>query len=331
MNEIFDTWYAVVNPLAGSGKTLAQWREAESLLYAQGIKYRFVSPESKSDSAASIAKACTRGYRRFIAVGGDGTAHHLLNCIVRYVVTCREKNGDDSVKLEDFTIAVLPIGSGNDWIKSHNIPHDHKKIIELISSNSFSSQDVVKAEILDPVTHDVCKVAYMANIGGYAFDANVCDVVNFQKTHGVTGKLLYLNALKKLAFAQKTTSARIICDGVESFNGPVFTMSIGNGRYSGGGLRQTPSAIMNDGIMDIMLAPKFPIYKLFLNIKNLLNGDIEKVNFIKFFRCATLEIIPEGQGQLVELDGDIIGRAPVRMSFLEGRIRVLHLEPDHKA
>lgn len=331
MNEIVDTWYAVVNPLAGSGKTLAQWREAESFLFSKGIRYKFVTPETKFDSGKLIREACRRGYRRFIAVGGDGTVHQLMRNIVKYVVKSRENDGNDTVKLEDFTLAVLPIGSGNDWIKSHNIPHDHKKIIDLIASNAFSYQDVVRAEILDPSTREVTKVSYMANIGGYAFDANVCDVVNFQKTHGVTGKLLYVNALKKLAFAQKTAPAKIICDGQEVFNGPVFTMSVGNGRYSGGGLRQTPSAIMDDGLLDVMLAPKFPIYKLFLNIKNLLNGNIEQVSFLKFFRCRTLEIIPEGQGQLVELDGEIIGRAPVRLSILDERIKVLHLEQRQSA
>lgn len=331
MKEIIDTWFAVVNPQAGSGKTLAQWREAESLLYAKGIKYRFVSPESKTDSESSIRNACRRGYRKFIAVGGDGTVHHVLRNIVEYVAESREADSEGAPKLEDFTMAVLPIGSGNDWLKSHNIPHDHKKIIDLISSGSFSCQDIVKAEIIDPETGRVCRVAYMANIGGYAFDANVCDVVNFQKTHGVTGKLLYVNALKKLAFAHVSTPARVLCDGKEVFNGDVFTMSIGNGRYSGGGLRQTPSAVMDDGLMDLMLSPRIPVYKLFLNIKKLLNGNIEKVSFLIFHRCSTLEIIPEGQGQLVELDGEIIGRAPVRFSMMKDRINVLHLDQAYNA
>lgn len=331
MNEIIDTWYAVVNPQAGSGKTLSQWREAESFLFAKGIRYKFVTPETKTDSRACIREACRRGYRKFIAVGGDGTVHQLLRNIVKYVVKNAGTAGNENLALEDFTLAVLPIGSGNDWLKSHNIPHDHKEIIDLISSQAFSYQDVVKAEIMDPSTREVTKVSYMANIGGYAFDANVCDVVNFQKTHGVTGKLLYVNALKKLAFAHISSPATILCDGNEVFRGPIYTMSIGNGRYSGGGLRQTPSAVMDDGLVDVMLAPKFPIYKLFLNIKKLLNGNIEKVSFLKFFRCRTIEIIPEGQGQLVELDGEIIGRAPVRLSVLDSRIRVLHLERGYNA
>lgn len=323
MKEILDTWFAIVNPAAGSGKTLAKWRSAEPLLFQNGIHYKFVTPETKRDSSKQITKACKEGFRKFIAVGGDGTVHNVLSAIVEYVDKVKAENSQEEISLNNFYLAVLPIGSGNDWLKSHNIPAQHSKIIELISQGAFSPQDIIKAELFDAESGKITNRAYMANVGGYSFDANVCDIVNFQKTKGITGKMLYFNALKKLALIQKAHPTQIICDGKVVFDDMVYTISFGNGKYSGGGLRQTPSAIMDDGLLDMMLAPKIPIWKVFFNISKLLNGRMESIPFLHFHKARTIEVIPQGQGQLVEIDGDVIGRAPLRLTVLSEQINVL--------
>lgn len=322
MNSIIETWYAVVNPNAGSGRTLAQWRQAEAILYSKGIPYSFSIPETLSDSKNKIREACKEGYRHFIAVGGDGTVHNLLCSIAEYTEKAKNETRAE-IHLSDFYLAVLPIGSGNDWLRSLGIPSESGKIIDLISQKSFSTQDVVKVDIINPENGNISNVAYMANIGGYCFDANVCDVVNFQKTNGVTGKLLYFNAVKNKAKEQKAYRTKIVCDGKTVFDDLLYSMSIGNGKYSGGGLCQTPSAIMNDGILDIMIAPKFPLFKLVKSLRKVLEKRMEEIDFLTFARAREIYVEPYGQGQLVEVDGDIIGRAPAHFYVLDEQINVL--------
>lgn len=324
MNEKSNTWFAIVNPDAGSGKTMAKWHEAEPLLYDNGIEYKFAIPDSPGDSAKWIARACESGYRHFIAVGGDGTVHQLLCGIVNFVES--EKAAGKDIKISDFTLAALPIGSGNDWLKSHNLPNDHEKLIKLIAAGYFAPQDIVRAELFNAESGKIAKTVYMANIGGYAFDASICDVVNFQKSHGVTGKVLYLNALKKQAFAQKPALTKVIVDGKEVYDGPIYSMSFGNGTYSGGGMQQTPSAVIDDGLLNVMAAPKLSFFKIMINLKKLLTGELEKISFLKFFIGKTVEVMPHGQGQLVEIDGDVIGRAPLRLTVLPEQVNVLHLK-----
>lgn len=324
MNEKSNTWFAIVNPDAGSGKTMAKWHEAEPLLYDNGIEYKFAIPDSPGDSAKWIARACESGYRHFIAVGGDGTVHQLLCGIVNFVES--EKAAGNDIKISDFTLAALPIGSGNDWLKSHNLPNDHEKLIKLIAAGYFAPQDIVRAELFNAGSGKIAKTVYMANIGGYAFDASICDVVNFQKSHGVTGKVLYLNALKKQAFAQKPALTKVVVDGNEVYDGPIYSMSFGNGTYSGGGMQQTPSAVIDDGLLNVMAAPKLSFFKIMVNLKKLLAGELEKTSFLKFFIGKTVEVLPHGQGQLVEMDGDVIGRAPLRLTVLSEQINVLHLK-----
>lgn len=324
MEKNESVWMAVVNPAAGAGKTLGRWRSAERVLFDHKVKYHYITPESPSDSYFRIVKACHDGYRRFIAVGGDGTVHNLMGSIAKFVMSQKAEGKD--ISLSDFTLVAIPIGSGNDWLRSHNIPCDYNKIVGMMARGEFHAQDVAKAEVFDPDSGKIIKTSYMANVGGYNFDANVCEVVNAQKKRGIGGKLLYLKALLKMAARQKAYPTRIVCDGATVFDDLCYTISIGNGLYSGGGLCQTPSAVMDDGMLNMMIAPKFPIIRLFTNVHKLLQKRTEEIPFLKFHSASCMEIIPQTQGQLVEIDGDIIGRAPVRITVLPERINVLHCE-----
>lgn len=322
MTQISDTWFAIVNPHAGSGKTLPIWREAEKMLYSKRIRYHAVTPESPAHSVKLIQEACAEGYRKFMAVGGDGTVHTTMGAIVSYIDSCGTRA--DAPRLEEFMLAVMPIGSGNDWLRSHNIPADTASVVNLIAAGSFAKQDVVRADIIDHNCGKILHTSYMANVGGYNFDANVCEVVNGQKSGGSRGKLLYLKALLKMAVSQKAYRTQIVCDGRTVFDDLCYTISIGNGLYSGGGLCQTPSAVMDDGLLDLMIAPKFPVWKLFFNVHKLLQKRTEEIPFLHFCKGSKIEIAPVGQGQLVEIDGEIIGRAPLRIKVLDQRINVLH-------
>ena len=69
-----------------------------------------------------VQNAIKIGFRNIISVGGDGTLHHVVNGIMmqRYV------------KTSDITISVIPLGTGNDWVKTYNIPTSIKEAIEII-------------------------------------------------------------------------------------------------------------------------------------------------------------------------------------------------------
>ncbi|MCD8312535.1 MAG: hypothetical protein LUC24_00055 [Bacteroidales bacterium] len=141
MQDLSDNWIAVVNLHAGAGKTAHLWDRAKSLLVSRGINFECRETRRERHATDIVFNAAQQGYKRFIAVGGDGTVHETLGGIMSYV----EAVGED---LSDFTLAVIPIGSGNDWIKTHNIPLDVEVAVGLIAADSFSMQDVVKATVL---------------------------------------------------------------------------------------------------------------------------------------------------------------------------------------
>ncbi len=307
MTDVKSEWYFIVNPRAGSGKTMTLWVPAEQKLEKLGVPFVTAMTDHKRHATILAHEAAAEGYRKIIAVGGDGSLHETLAGIARY---CDETD----TATEEFTLGVLPIGSGNDWIKSLDVPNDIDKVLELIISGSIGTMDIVK------VSGGGDKICYMANIGGTGFDAHVCHRVNFQKESGKRGKMIYLNALRYTITHINAISVRVTADGQTVYEGSCYSIALGNGRYSGSGMRQVPLAEINDGIIDYMIVPKVSIYKIFKEIPRLFNGSINDSGEVISGRCKNLLIEPldESSEDIFELDGEIEGKLPINVC-VDGR------------
>ena len=250
MNLNSKEWLAVVNVYAASKKALKFWKAAERLLHQKNVDFSCCLTGECGNAFEITLDACRQGQRKLIAVGGDGTAHDVLNGIMAYV----DETASSAVSVSDFTVAIVPVGSGNDWVKSLGIPADLNVVTDLIASGSIGRQDVVKASIFeDTACQTVVSTSYMINIGGVGLDAGVCEMVNKAKKQGKRGKILYVTALLRNLAVRKPLHVKLLCDDVIVFDGNYLSLAIGVGRYSGGGMRQTPSAVLDDGLMDITL------------------------------------------------------------------------------
>ncbi len=320
MKNVQDIWLAVVNPHAGSGKTISEWGKAEGLLKAKGVAFE-CRRTGEGDNASMIAyRSAKAGYRKFIAVGGDGTVHDVLSGVMDAIGECPDAG------LEDFTLAVVPIGSGNDWIRGHGIPHDTESVVELIVSGSFSTQDVVRVSLLESAEDEGCMSStYMINVGGVGLDAMICERVNRQKAGGASGKMLYIKSLLYNLFHYSSIPMRVECDGMKVFEGPCYSIAFGIGKYSGGGMRQTPEAVMDDGLLDFTIIPSFSIFRIMREAYKLLNGKILTIKELIHGKARTVKVVPlSSDAGLVEVDGETLGALPVRLEVLPHQIRVLH-------
>lgn len=317
-SETKDIWLVVVNVFAASKKAGSVWKKAAVMLENANIRYKAMFTGG-ADNAISISrKACKNGYRHFIAVGGDGTVHDVLNGIADFV-TSEESSG---IGFSDFTLGVLPVGSGNDWVKSTGIPRDIQGAVDAISRGDSRLQDVVKVEAGSAVS-------YMANVGGVGLDARVCEIVNRKKEQGRRGKKLYIYALLYCIKHRVPIRAKVICDGREVFSGRYLSIAFGIGRYSGGGMQQTPLAELGDGLLDITVIPDISIWTIAKEVPKLFTGTFHKVSVLTLAKCREVLVIPDGQADAepVEVDGEVIGRAPVRMEVMSDQINVIMKDP----
>lgn len=304
--------YFIVNPRAGSGKTMSKWVPAEKELDRLGIRYVTEFTDHKRHATSLAYEAADKGYRKIIAVGGDGSLHETFSGIIKW---CDENSGNP----EEFHLGVVPIGSGNDWIKSFDIPNDSEEAVNLIVKDSYTRMDIVRVKSADGKTY--C----LANCGGVGFDSHVCKRVNFLKERGFRSKLIYLNALRHTALNLNAIDVKVIADGKEVHSGPVYSIAIGNGKYSGSGMRQVPLAEINDGMIDVMIVPKIPLTTVFRQIPRLFNGTLTESREVKFARCRNLEIVPmnSAAADFLELDGEVEGRLPVSIYVEDGFINAL--------
>lgn len=323
-------WLAVVNPHAGSGRTASEWKKAEQMLISRGIAFTCRMTDCRQHATEIACRAAEEGYRRFIAVGGDGTIHEVLGGIACAIGNARLNGG--KMDLSEFYLAVIPVGSGNDWIKAHGITHDTASVVGLIEKGSFALQDIAKVTVLE---HSRGKeggdmlvpgpYSYMVNIGGAGLDARVCDRVNYQKNHGKKGRMLYISSLVYNLVHGDIFNVSIECDGNVVYDGECLSVAFGIGQYSGGGLRQTPDAVTDDGLLDYTVIPPVSVMEVLKDGPRLFNGTFTKADFLVCGRCRSMTVYTApGHTAPVEVDGEIVGALPVRIEILPQQINVLH-------
>ena len=312
MTDKNSTLFFIVNPRAGSGKTMCEWLPAEKELERAGIDYITAMTDHKRHATSLAMEACQLGYRKIIAVGGDGSLHEVFNGICRW---CENSNCD----ISDFFIGVIPIGSGNDWIKSLGIEKDARAALECVCSPEYRMMDVIR------VQSSGSRVCYMANVGGTGFDSHVCRRVNSQKESGRRGKLIYLNSL--VYTVSTLRSIRVVCyaDGEMVFSGECYSIALGNGKYSGSGMRQVPAAEIDDSLVDYMIVPRLPLGRILLEAPRIFTGTINQSPYVVSGQCKSFKVMPlDAESEdILELDGELEGRLPISVEVLPSQIRVM--------
>ncbi|MBR3029760.1 MAG: diacylglycerol kinase family lipid kinase [Bacteroidales bacterium] len=303
-----DIWKVIVNPNAGSGRGGREWDEISNLLSAAGIQFSSSVSRHKYHSIDLVRQAYQEGYRRFIAVGGDGTIHEVVSGIMS------TDNADP-----DVTLAVIPVGTGNDWGREWGVTIDHRQAVDIIAKGHTRVQDLAEVRSVKNGTENV---RYMANIGGLGFDANVCFKVDGYKDAGKTGSSLYVKGLLRAFFGYTNKRFKIVVDGNTLYEGKVFSTAFGIGRYSGGGMLQTPDALPDDGLLDITVIKKIPKLKVIFSIKKLYSGDIYSIKQVIHTKGKSVyvESFPFAK---VEVDGEAVGFTPVTVTMMPHALRIV--------
>jgi len=237
-------WFFIINPKAGNGDFEKVWREIEGLALAQGIAYEAHFTTAQNDGCNKVKECIARGYRNFIVMGGDGTINEVVNGFF----------GQSEVLPEQLSMGLISQGTGNDWGRYYQHTSNPAQAFENIISRKSKQQDV------GVITHSINgerKTSYFANIAGFGFDAQVVKSTNKMMARGRRKKSAYLINLLKCLINNKYLNASIQTDS-NSITGEIFSISIGNGRYSGGGMMQTPYAIIDDGLLDITIYHRIP-------------------------------------------------------------------------
>ena len=301
-------WFAIVNPEAGSGKGLKDWPRIKELLINQDVPFDFFITERKFHAVELTVSAIKRGFKKILVVGCDGTLNEIVNGVFI----------QDFFAPTEITIGVIGVGTGNDWQRTFAIPHDYLGKILAIKSEKTILQDVGKVEFFES---RVRQSRYFANAAGVGFDARVAMATNRLKESGRRGKILYITSLLNTLLRYRSTVAKITIDE-QNLGDKIFSMTLGIGKYNGGGMMQVPNALPDDGLFDITIINKIKRINVLRNIFRLYNGTILNHPKISGYQGKTITIASKPPVYL-EVDGESLGTSPFKFSIVPQSIRVV--------
>lgn len=307
MNE----WIMIVNPFSATKATSQTWEDSKKALLDGGLTVDHVCTEHKGHAIDLAIEAAKKGYKKFIAVGGDGTVHEVMTGLVRYA----DASG---VSLDGFTFAVIPSGTGNDWIRSAGIPEDVSGAVKCIVAGKTGKEDVVRLTFRDGV---FC----MANIGGIGLDANICYNTNALKEKGYKGSFLYSLVAPYSIFSRARRKVEIVCDDVPVYKGRLFTAVLANGAFRGGGLRQNAEdTSWSDGFADVSIQPGVNHFKGLFQMLHIYKGDFAVLPGIITKKFKKMTVRPLGKkADRVEADGEIPGTLPLTVEVTGQQINII--------
>ena len=292
--ENINTWFLIVNPNAGNKNFKKSWNKIKYLLKLKNIQYSFAFTQYTKHETILIKEVIKKGYRNIISVGGDGTLHHVINGIMtqRYIKTSEIKLG------------IIPLGTGNDWIKTYNIPNSIEKSIDIIKKNSTIFQDI------GCITLQNGKKEYFNNLGGIGYDGYVVKNLNYLKK---IGSLAFLLSGLYSLFSYKKTKYSISIKN-KTIQEKCLMIIFGICKYSGGGLRITENPNPTDGLLDITIVKDISFFDVLINLPKLYNGTIVHHKKVDNYKVKDVKII-NNYNSIIEADGEIIGNDSLNVSI----------------
>lgn len=302
-------WFVLVNPVAGSGEGEKDWKQISSLLSQNGLSFTHQFTLRKYHAIELVTEAINNGANRVIVVGGDGTLNEAVNGIF----------AQTRVATDEVLLGMIPVGTGNDWGRMFHIPSDYEEAIGILKKEQTFRQD---AGLVRYISGGKEASRHFINIAGLGFDARVVQKANKQKEEGKHGVLLYFLNIFTTLMKYESTRVSIEVDGKSVFENSVLSMSLGNGRYAGGGMLQTPDAKPDDGLLDLTVIKAMGRLRVITNLKKLYDGHILEHPMIEGFTGKRIRIVSDPP-IFVETDGESLGLTPVEFEILPKRLQVV--------
>ena len=302
-------WFVIVNPNAGKRKGEKDWLEIAAQLTVAGIEFVSVFTEHRGHAVVLTRKYVENGYRNIIVVGGDGTLNEVVNGIFTQA----------HVPTEKITLAMIPVGTGNDWCRMFHIPGDYSQAVKLITKRKIFVQDTGTIKYVSSEGEE--KTRYFINMAGMGFDAMVAKKTNNQKDLGQSNPLSYVVNIFSSLFVYTSTKVTILLEN-DKIASDIFSMSVGIGQYNGGGMKQAPEALPDDGLFDLTLIKPIGKFKIIRNIIKLFDGSFTRLPEVSTFRSSKI-IIHSEPPMYMEADGESLGHTPFVFNILKQSLNVV--------
>jgi len=227
--EAKSSYFFIVNLIAGQGRCKELFPQVKMELDRRRIEYDLHFTNEPMEAIDVAKMGIEAGFSHIVAMGGDGTVNEVANGLL------------DS----DATLAVIPAGTGNDFVRMLGIPDNPMQAIDTLLDGTTCTMDLGQVE----------DDRYFVNGLGIGLDAQVArDVLKMERLRGAPA---YITAAVRQGFRFRAFPVSLSTPE-EQFELTCLSVGIANGIYAGGGFKLAPKADIHDALIDISALGDYP-------------------------------------------------------------------------
>jgi diacylglycerol kinase (ATP) len=289
-----------INPSARFGATKSVGPAVVERLRALGHEVTSLSEPSYERLIEVAEAAIATKPDALIVVGGDGMVNLGANLVVN----------------TDVPLGLVPSGTGNDMARALGIAYENWEdaLAQLIDALDRSPRVIDAAHVRNGDGEE----RWYACILSAGFDAVVNERAN--RMRHPKGKSRYTIALLLELVTLKPISYRIVLDGTELVTDGML-VSVGNGVSLGGGMKVTPNALLDDGLLDVLVVGPLSRFSFLRIFPRVFAGTHITDPRVTIYRARKVRI--EADGVAAYADGERVGRLPVDIEVKPGVLKVL--------
>lgn len=287
----------IINPVAGKGHASSYIPAIHNHFKGRTEEYHIEITQNPGHAKDIAAWYAEKGDYRIYAAGGDGTLNEVLNGMAG----------------SGCSLAVLPAGSGNDFIKSIYKSRNYKDILEKTVGGKAAQIDC-----------GIINGRYFINIMSVGLDAEVAyysSKIN-QKLH-VTGMLSYLLGIAAALIKGKIKfPVKLTFDGDETIDTKIALTACTNGKYYGGGFIPVPTTKYDDGVLDVCFVEAKSLPRILYLIPKYMKGTHINMKGVNFRKVEKMKIESEEELK-INIEGELIHAKTVDINIKKGFIKFI--------
>ncbi|HKM84694.1 MAG TPA: diacylglycerol kinase family protein [Terriglobales bacterium] len=290
MNE---TFLAIINPAAGGGRCGERVGAALDRLRGAGIAIETAKTRAAGEATQIVREAYGRGFRKFLAVGGDGTSYGIVNGLFPDSLTASES--PDAVA----TLGFLPLGTGNSFLRDFEDVASGERGLEralrALEARRSRACDVLR------LTHNDGAI-YYTNLLSMGFAADVA-TLRHRRFQGL-GQFGYLLSVFLCLARLDRRPFPVRFDEQREFDvRRCLFLSFNNSKFTGGTMMIAPDAVTDDGLIEYVRWGPIGRLGLIRNLATLYDGthtrhplaERQAVRRVEFHLDGPVDVMVDGE------------------------------------
>jgi len=273
----------IANPISGSRQSCnINHSFLQSHLDLSKYDFEIMHTSHRGHGIELAREAVASGADVIAAVGGDGTVREIGSVVI----------GSDTV------LSVIPTGSGNGFSRDLGIPMKLEGALDVINEGNIRTVDTGKIRSQNSGKGGEWTV-FLSN-AGIGFDAYMCERFDKLKKRGLWS---YIKAIWQEYWSYEGNEYRLVIDGKEVTR-EAWLITFANATQYGNNATLAPHALLDDGLFDVCIVPKFPNWKLPMMVYRFFTKSIDTSGYLEVIRGKRILVYKDVA--YAQVDGDYI-------------------------